>query len=127
MFICTCLSAYQMRLLTAHRCIYMIDPSSIVTVAARRALSSLPAKTRSETTVSYRALPDLVPDTSSGDESDEEDEGPLTMSPAEIRVVRRLSARCNVLPVIAHADSLTDEKLLAIKNASEWLITPYHC
>jgi len=100
-----------------HLCIYMIDPSSIMTVVARRALSSLPAETRSETTISLRAPPDLVPDTSSEDESDEENDGPLTMSPAEIRVIRRLSARSNVLPVIAHADSLTDEKLLAVKNA----------
>jgi hypothetical protein len=61
--------------------------------------------------------PELVPDTSSADESDDEEEGPLTMSPAEIRVIRRLSARTNVLPVIARADSLTDEKLLAVKNA----------
>lgn len=100
----------------------MIDPSSIMTVVARRALSSLPAKTRSETTVSLRAPPDLVPDTSSDDDSDEEDDGPLTMSPAEIRVIRRLSARSNILPVIAHADSLTDEKLLAVKNASKLFV-----
>jgi hypothetical protein len=97
----------------------MIDPSSIMTVAARRAMSSFPGKTRSETTVSHRAPPELVPDTSDDDEWDEEEEGPLTMSPAEIRVIRRLSARTNVLPVIAHSDSLTDEKLLAVKNASE--------
>jgi septin family protein len=100
-----------------HLCIYMIDPSSIMTTAARRGQSSLPSKTRSETTVSYRNPPDLVPDTSSEDDSDDESEGPLTMSPAEVRVIRRLSARSNVLPVIARADSLTDEKLLAVKNA----------
>ena len=97
-----------------------------MTVAARRALSTLPVKTRSETTVSYPAPPDLVPDTSSGDESDEEVEALLTMSPAEIRVIRRLSARSNILPVIAHADSLTDEKLLAVKNAGELLEFPKH-
>lgn len=39
------------------------------------------------------------------------------MPPAEIRVIRRLSARSNVLPVIARADSLTDEKLAAVKDA----------
>jgi len=39
------------------------------------------------------------------------------MSPAEIRVIRRLSARANVLPVIARADSLTDDKLCAVKDA----------
>jgi hypothetical protein len=94
----------------------MIDPSSIMTVAARRGQSSLPSKTRSETTVSYRNPPDLVPDTSS-DDSDDESEGPLTMSPAEVRVIHRLSARSNVLPVIARSDSLTDEKLMAVKNA----------
>ncbi|KAJ7250823.1 Septin-domain-containing protein [Mycena haematopus] len=100
-----------------HLCIYMIDPSSIMTAAARRGASSLPSKTRSETTVSNRNPPDLVPDTSSEDDSDDESEGTLTMSPAEVRVIRRLSARSNVLPVIARADSLTDEKLHAVKNA----------
>lgn len=99
-----------------HLCIYLIDPSSIMTVAARRAQSSLPLKTRSETTLSNRNPPDLVPDTSSGDESDDEEE-PLTMFPGELRVLRRLSARCNVLPVIARADSLTDDKLDAVKEA----------
>lgn len=99
----------------------MIDPASLMTADARRALSSLPMKTRSETTVSNRTPPDLIPDTSSDDDSDEEDAiSPLTMSSAEIRVIRRLSARSNVLPVVAHADSLTDEKLLAVKNASEY-------
>jgi hypothetical protein len=59
-----------------------------------------------------------VPDTSSGDESEDEDEdGPLTMTPAEIKVIRQISNRSNVLPVIAHADSLTDEKLEAVKEA----------
>jgi hypothetical protein len=99
----------------------MIDPSSIMTVEARRALSSLPSKTRSETTISKSSPPDLVPDTSSGDDTDdEEDDGKRTMSPVEIRVIRRLSARVNVLPVISRADSLTDEKLLAVKNAGEF-------
>lgn len=39
------------------------------------------------------------------------------MSPAELRVIRRLSARVNVLPVIAHADSLTDDTLSLVKAA----------
>jgi hypothetical protein len=97
----------------------MIDPTSIITAAARRAQSTLPSKTRSEATISYRP-PDLVPDTAS-DEDDSEDEAseqqPLTMSPVEIRVIRRLSARSNVLPVIGRADSLTDEMLAAVKDA----------
>ncbi|KAL0961105.1 hypothetical protein HGRIS_006081 [Hohenbuehelia grisea] len=97
-----------------HLCIYMIDPSSVITAAARRAKSSLPVKTQSDATVSYR-VPDLVPDDS--EDSEDEAESPLTMSPAEVRVIRRISRRCNVLPVIAHADSLTDEKLAALKQA----------
>jgi hypothetical protein len=94
----------------------MIDPSSIMTSAAHRTLSSVPTRTRSEVTISYRP-PDLVPDTSSTDDSDDEASSSLTMSPAEIRVIRRLCARSNVLPVVAHADSLTDAKLTAVKDA----------
>jgi len=55
-----------------HLCIYMIDPSSIITTTARRALSALPTKTRSQITISYHP-PDLVPDTSSSEDSDDED------------------------------------------------------
>jgi hypothetical protein len=107
-------------------CIYMIDPGSLITVEARRALSTHPTKTRSETTISKSSPPDLVSDTSSGDDSDEDEyDGKLTMSPAEIRVIRRLTARVNVLPVISRADSLTDEKLLAMKNAGEFQSLPY--
>ncbi|KAJ4482083.1 septin family protein [Lentinula aciculospora] len=97
-----------------HLCIYLIDPSSIMTVAERRSKSSLPTKTRSETTVSYRTPPDLIPDTSS---DSEDEESPLTMASAEIRVIRRLAARCNVLPVIAKSDSLTDNALTNAKDA----------
>ncbi|KAF9450589.1 Septin-domain-containing protein, partial [Macrolepiota fuliginosa MF-IS2] len=102
----------------------MVDPASIIPGEARRAVHplphSVPTKTQSETTISRSQPPELVPDTSSGDESDEDDEdedGPLTMAPAEIKVIRRISNRINVLPVIAHGDSLTDEKLEAIKEA----------
>ena len=49
-------------------------------------------------------------------EDSDEELGDLCMSPVEIRVIRRLSARANVLPVIARADSLTDETLSAVKE-----------
>jgi len=101
-----------------HLCIYMIDPTSVMSASARRASTFSPAKTRSETTISYRP-PDLssdsVDDTSS--ESEDDDNDKLTMSPAELRVIRRLTVRANVLPVIARADSLTDERLTAVKHA----------
>jgi hypothetical protein len=95
----------------------MVNPGAVTTVASRRAQSTIPHKTRSEATISYRDQPpDLVPDNGSAD-SDDESAAPLRMSPAEIRVIRRLSARTNVLPVIARADSLTDERLAAVKDA----------
>src|SRR5262249_1839404 len=99
----------------AARCIYMMDPAVVQTVAARRAKSSVPSKARSETTISYRP-PDLIPDTSD-DDSDGDEATTLTMSPVEIRVICRLSARPNVLPVVARADSLTDERVAAVKDA----------
>jgi hypothetical protein len=101
----------------------MVDPASIISEEARGALHPMPIlapKTRSEATISQSQPPELVPDTSSGDESEEDDDegdGSLTMAPEEIKVIRRLSNRSNVLPVIAHADSLTDEKLAAVKEA----------
>jgi len=83
----------------------------------RRALDvTSPIRTRSEVTISNIHPPELIPDTSSGDESDEDEES-LTMAPAEIKVIRRISNRSNVLPVIARADSLTDSKLAAAKEA----------
>ena len=72
-----------MRPIHVHSCIYMIDTASIMTDESRRVLSTVPSKTRSETTVSVP--PDLVPDLSSGDElDDEESNAAMTMSPAEI-------------------------------------------
>ncbi|KIY45641.1 hypothetical protein FISHEDRAFT_76486 [Fistulina hepatica ATCC 64428] len=102
-----------------HLCVYMIDPTSIMTAAEHNFKSTVPTKTRSETTISQHQPPDLVPDTSSGDESDSdsEDNEPLMMSPKDLRVMKRISMHCNVLPVIARADSLTDGKLQAVKTA----------
>lgn len=97
-----------------HICIYVIDPSSIVTPSERHAMSSLPTKSHSR--ISLTRCKSATETTESEDETDDSDEE-LTMSPAEIRVIRRLSARCNVLPVIGRADSLTDEKLKAVKRA----------
>ncbi|TDL23318.1 hypothetical protein BD410DRAFT_747416 [Rickenella mellea] len=103
-----------------HLCIYMVDPDSVLTPTQRRAKSSLPRKTRSEVTISSIAhkAPSLAdePPEDADDEPDPVHDRP-TMSPADIRVIRRLSTRVNVLPVVARSDSLTDEKLDAIKAA----------
>ena len=89
-----------------------------MTNSARRHRSSIPSKTRtrSEATVtSVSQSTNLNGDANVQEDSDEE-LGDLCMSPVEIRVIRRLSARANVLPVIARADSLTDETLSAVKE-----------
>lgn len=79
------------------RCIYMVDPSSVTTESARRAQSSYPSKVRSEATISYKP-PDLssMSEDSDSEDSDDESGGGLTMSPVDVRIIRRLSARANV-------------------------------
>lgn len=103
-----------------NRCIYLIDPDSVVTASMRRAQSSLPTKSRSEVFSTYRpitydsadgSLPTDDPSTA------ENNDDRLTLSPADVRVIRRLSTRVNVLPIVARADVLTDEKLTAVKLA----------
>lgn len=42
--------------------------------------------------------------------------GQLCMSPLDLRIIRRLSDRVNVLPVVARSDTLTDERLTAVKQ-----------
>ena len=97
------------------RCIYLIDPASIVTRAERRTLSSFPTKTQSEATVS--PTQDSPREGEEASDRASEDDERLTMSPTELRIIRRIATKANVLPVIARADSLTDEKLEAVKEA----------
>ncbi|CDO71410.1 hypothetical protein BN946_scf184909.g4 [Trametes cinnabarina] len=103
-----------------HLCIYMIDPSTVTTETLRRGQSSFPSKVRSETTISYKPSEPSTPapgDSDTEDDSDDDESGEnLTMSSTDIRVIRRIAARANVLPVIAKADSLTNDKLAAIKK-----------
>ncbi|KAF8558242.1 Septin-domain-containing protein [Imleria badia] len=87
-----------------HLCIFMIDPTLTRSVTRGQFVHD---RSVSETTVSLSPTLDQ-PDEYSGD---------VMMSPAELRTIRRLSARVNVLPVIAKADSLTDESLSAVKTA----------
>lgn len=77
-----------------------------------------PRNTLSKTTVSAQHPDETPPLTDDDGDSDvDTDSNPrnLTMSPADIRVIRRLAQRVNVLPVIGRADSLTDDKLRAVK------------
>jgi septin family protein len=98
-----------------HLCIYLVDPASIVSSNARR---HLPHKALSKTTISALhpdETPPLTDDDGDSDFDSDSNPGGLTMSPAELRVIRRLADRVNVLPVIGRADSLTDDKLRAVK------------
>ena len=54
------------------RIIYLVDPASILTQAARRALSTLPKRTRSETTIGHPNSP--TSPTRAEETEDEEDE-----------------------------------------------------
>ena len=113
---CSLLTCLTFRRLISPSCIYLIDPSSVVTSAARRHL--FPYKTPSKTTISAHQPDETPPLTDDDDDSDidsDSNPGGLTMSPAELRVIRRLAGRVNVLPVIGQADCLTDDKLRAVK------------
>lgn len=90
----------------------MVDPSSILSTSRRNQAPNMPGRARSDTTGSCP----VVGDPQEAD-SDLEYSKEFAMSPAELRVIRRLSARVNVLPVIAHADSLTDDTLSSVKAA----------
>jgi hypothetical protein len=93
-----------------------VDPASIVSSNARRHL--FPHKTLSKTTISALhpdETPPLTDDDGDSDLDSDSNPGGLTMLPAELRVIRRLADRVNVLPVIGCADSLTDAKLSAVK------------
>lgn len=39
-----------------------------------------------------------------------------TMNPAELQVIKRLALRCNVLPIIARADTLSDDRLALVRQ-----------
>ncbi|KAI0087872.1 Septin-domain-containing protein [Irpex rosettiformis] len=98
-----------------HLCIYAIDPTSVA--SASRVPTSYTNKRRSDATIPQHS-PGLSNGStiSSSDLSYDEPEDDLVLSPADIAVMRRLAQKVNLLPVISRADSLTDDKLAAIKK-----------
>ncbi|KAF7298963.1 GTP binding protein [Mycena indigotica] len=91
-----------------HLCVYFLDPDHILP-------PSLPAPATTRARGNSFAQPDQ--DTGLLDLP----VNPLLSRPtlplAEISTIRRLSARVNVLPVIARADSLSNERLASVKRA----------
>ncbi len=99
-----------------HLCVYLVDPNSIVSSQARRPKQPLITRTRSQTNSSVAHGNGRSDAEYSDDEEGDENEAHLSMNPAELKVIKRLAARVNVLPVIARADELTESRLLAVKR-----------
>jgi hypothetical protein len=99
-----------------HLCIYLVDPNSIVSIQSRRPKQSRITRARSQTHSSV-AHGDEDSDAGYSEDGDEdENEAHLLMNPAELKVIKRLASRVNVLPVVARADELTESRLRAIKR-----------
>lgn len=95
----------------------MINPHSVISTAERKALSS--ASSSSALSISKPSTDNSREDLGDGEQQKapkQHDLTKLTMLPSELRVIKRLSQRVNVLPIIGCADSLTDDRLNAIKD-----------
>ncbi|KAG5648411.1 hypothetical protein DXG03_004985 [Asterophora parasitica] len=96
-----------------HLCIYFLDPDQIVPPSVPGPSVPLVPRARTNSFSHTEQDPVIL-------------EPPLTTNPlllrptlpaVEIETIRRLSARVNVLPVIARADLLSNERLAAVKVA----------
>ncbi|OSX59910.1 hypothetical protein POSPLADRAFT_1066973 [Postia placenta MAD-698-R-SB12] len=96
-----------------HLCIYFLDPEHIVPPSVSAPPVPLVSRTRNNSLSVPEAEPVFL-------------DPPVTTNPmlckptlpaADIATIRRLSARVNVLPVIARADMLTNDRLAAVKLA----------
>ncbi|KAG9315715.1 hypothetical protein JVU11DRAFT_3362 [Chiua virens] len=96
-----------------HLCIYFLDPDTIVPPSVPGPPAPLVSRARTNSFSHTEPEPVIL-------------EPPVTtnpilcrptLPPVEINTIRRLSARVNVLPVIARADTLTNDRLTAVKMA----------
>ncbi|KAG8745844.1 hypothetical protein FRC10_006871 [Ceratobasidium sp. 414] len=99
-----------------HLCLYLIDPASVQSPAQRQQAHQILRASRS-----YSALANTrsdTPDSSSHDSDyDSDSDESIGLAPSEIRAIKRLANRTNVLPVIARGDTLTDARLDKVRNA----------
>ena len=95
-----------------HRCVYFLDPDHVVPPQHLPPQHLAPLRPRSHS-MSQAGQPIIL-------------DPPVTTHPemlratlpeADITAIRRLSSRVNVLPIIARADILTNERLAAVKMA----------
>ncbi|KAI0712103.1 hypothetical protein C8Q76DRAFT_621658 [Earliella scabrosa] len=96
-----------------HLCIYFLDPDHIVPPFVSAPPVPLVPRARTNSLSTHESEPVILePPVSSN---------PLLcrpiLPPADIAAIRRLSARVNVLPVVARADTLTTDRLTAVKMA----------
>lgn len=115
-FICTCLCGSALGNVSnsfAFRCIYFLDPDHIVPPSVPGPPAALLPRNRGNSFSQNEQEPVFL-------------EPPVTTNPllcrpmlpaTEINTIRRLSARVNVLPVIARTDTLTNDRLAAVKVA----------
>lgn len=91
---------------TAPRCIYFLDPDQVIPPVATSPPIPAPPRARtgslSQPESDSAAAPDICR---------------AALPDADIAAIRRLSARVNVLPIVARADILTNERLAAVKLA----------
>ncbi|PCH40059.1 hypothetical protein WOLCODRAFT_136630 [Wolfiporia cocos MD-104 SS10] len=96
-----------------HLCIYFLDPDHIVPPSVPLPPVPLVSRARANSLSVPEAGPVIL-------------EPPVTTNPllcrptlpaADIETIQRLSARVNVLPVVARADTLTNDRLAAVKLA----------
>ena len=97
----------------SYRCIYFLDPDHIVPPSVPAPPVPLVPRARTNSLSTHESEPVIL-------------EPPVTNNPilcrpilpaSDISAIRRLSARVNVLPVVARADTLTTERLTAVKMA----------
>ncbi|RDB17826.1 Cell division control protein 11 [Hypsizygus marmoreus] len=96
-----------------HLCIYFLDPDQIVPPSVPGPAAPLVPRARTNSFSHTEQEPVIL-------------EPPLTTNPlllkpslpaADIDIIRRLSGRVNVLPVVARADMLSNDRLAAVKVA----------
>ncbi|OBZ71217.1 Septin spn6 [Grifola frondosa] len=96
-----------------HLCIYFLDPDYIVPPSVSAPPAPVVPRARTNSLSTHESEPVIL-------------EPPVTTNPllcrptlpaSDIAIIRRLSSRVNVLPVIACADTLTNDRLTAVKLA----------
>lgn len=100
-------------LITLHRCVYFLDPNYIVPPSVPAPPAPPVPRARTNSLSTHESEPVIL-------------DPPVTSNPvlcrpvlphSDVTAIRRLSARVNVLPVVACADTLTTDRLTAVKMA----------